>query len=363
MELVSQGPKPAWEEEEKEDNAMSMSQAERFPSDAPWAVQRLRKMDTRDKSRKWRTEHSRNVRKSTGHLAAGAAVLDKARSKEIGRQGWAWMIVEHDYFNWVLVAALLANALTFGVQANDGWAWNVFDTVVVLSSMIDEFSQALFVGTSSEMQQHLLGFAGVLRMLRLGRVLRLVRLIRVIPALKSMVYLISASMNSFFWTGVLLLILMYCVAVYFTDLATDVVLLNRTKGFDSSEIVKYWGSLGQACALTEGQLQYAAWIRQGEAKGLRVMLNLVTGVFVEGAQRIAKEEKEQELIKSVQKLCKMTYASHDGEITWEEFEANLRTPEMEAYLKAFDMDPNQARDIFYVLDRDDTGTVSLEEGP
>lgn len=34
------------------------------------------------------------------------------------------------------------------------------------------------------------------------------------------------------------------------------------------------------------------------------MLNLVTGVFVEGAQRIAKEEKEQELIKSVQKLCR-----------------------------------------------------------
>ncbi|CAJ1390782.1 unnamed protein product, partial [Effrenium voratum] len=33
-----------------------------------------------------------------------------------------------------------------------------------------------------------------------------------------------------------------------------------------------------------------------------VMLNLVTGVFVEGAQRIAREEKEQELIKSVQKL-------------------------------------------------------------
>ncbi|CAJ1327766.1 unnamed protein product [Effrenium voratum] len=58
----------------------------------------------------------------------------------------------------------------------------------------------------------------------------------------------------------------------------------------------------------------------------------------------------------------MTDTSGDGKISWDEFEANLATPEMEdAYLKAFDMDPNQARDIFYVLDRNDSGTVSLEE--
>lgn len=57
----------------------------------------------------------------------------------------------------------------------------------------------------------------------------------------------------------------------------------------------------------------------------------------------------------------MTDVSGDGEITWDEFEANLVAPEMEAYLKAFDMDSNQARDIFYVLDRNESGTVSLEE--
>ena len=62
----------------------------------------------------------------------------------------------------------------------------------VLSSIIDEVSSA-FVSDAFEMQSHLLGFAGVLRMLRLGRVLRLVRLVRVIPALKSMVYLCLGS--------------------------------------------------------------------------------------------------------------------------------------------------------------------------
>lgn len=77
-------------------------------------------------------------------------------------------------------------------------------------------------------------------------------------------------MNSFFWTGspqhledvsshgpgVLLLILMYCVAVYFTDLATDVIRINSSKGLDYSEIEKYWGSLGQAgCARAFAQFR------------------------------------------------------------------------------------------------------------
>jgi len=316
--------------------------------DALCAAQRRRKMDTLDKSRKWKTE-KKNRKSHRNHIAAGAAFLDKARSKDVTQHQWALSIVEHDYFNWVLVGCLLANALTFGIQANvmagdtsgqtpeiftimnvsfcvifalelllravayrknflmgDGWSWNVFDTIVVLSSIIDEFSQAFFI-TGSGMQQQLLGFAGVLRMLRLGRVLRLVRLIRVIPALKSMVYLISASMNSFFWTGVLLLILMYCVAVYFTDLATDIIRLNNSQGFDSSEIKKYWGSLGQAVsslfqAITGGMdWRVVVEVFENSAPELYellniifslyiafatlVMLNLVTGVFVEGAQR------------------------------------------------------------------------------
>jgi len=352
---------------------------------------------------------------------AGAEVLNKARSTNdvTRRRHWALRVVENDYFDYVLIVFLLGNALTFGIEADvmarqsllespaiftainitftiifvaelsirmvayqwsflwgEGWTWNAFDLIIVTFSVIDEASQLFFQGS-------LLGFAGVLRMLRLGRVMRLIRLVRVIPALKSMVYLISASMNSFFWTGVLLLLLMYCVAVYFTDLATEAMRLNVDTAADLSEVRRYWGSLGQAVAslfqaitggmdwrdcvdvfaiaLPESQDMLLGVFSLYIAFATLVMLNLVTGVFVEGAQRIAKEEKEQELIKSVQKLCQLADTSGDGEITWEEFESNLASPEMTAYLKAFDMDSSQARDIFYVLDANDSGTVSLEE--
>merc|ERR1712032_1489039 len=99
-----------------------------------------------------------------------------------------------------------------------GWQWNIFDTLVVICQLLEEFVLAFLSG--SDMQ----GFiekVGLLRFLRLGRVARLIRMVRLIPELKSMVYLISASMWSFFWTVVLLLLMMYCVAIFFTEAATD----------------------------------------------------------------------------------------------------------------------------------------------
>eukprot|EP00439_Symbiodinium_sp_Y106_P084176 s2_g25.t1 len=289
---------------------------------------------------------------------------------------------ENVAFTMIFVAELAIRIVAYhwNFLFGEGWMWNLFDLIIVFFSVVDEVSQLFLSGSDV---QTLLGFAGVLRMLRLGRVMRLIRLVRVVPALKSMVYLVSASMNSFFWTGVLLLLLMYCVAVYFTDLATEATRLNANTSVDLTEVRRYWGSLGQAVAslfqAITGGMDWRVFVEVFEtalpeshdmllvvfslyiAFATLVMLNLVTGVFVEGAQRIAKEEKEQELIKSVQKLCVLADTSGDWEITWEEFEANLSSQEMITYLKAFDMDSSQARDIFYVLDTNDSGTVSLED--
>lgn len=393
------------------------------------ARQRRSRFDDAENTSRWKAHRRmpKGKKKSVkaASFDAGAEVLSKARSSQYmaEKPHWALRIVENPYFDYVLIAFLLGNALTFGIEADvmarqsllqppavftalniaftmifvaeltirivayhwnflfgEGWMWNLFDLIIVFFSVVDEVSQLFLSGSDV---QTLLSFAGVLRMLRLGRVMRLIRLVRVVPALKSMVYLVSASMNSFFWTGVLLLLLMYCVAVYFTDLATEATRLNANTSVDLTEVRRYWGSLGQAVAslfqAITGGMDWRVFVEVFEtalpeshdmllvvfslyiAFATLVMLNLVTGVFVEGAQRIAKEEKEQELIKSVQKLCVLADTSGDGEITWEEFEANLSSQEMITYLKTFDMDSSQARDIFYVLDTNDSGTVSLEE--
>merc|ERR1711920_863891 len=76
-------------------------------------------------------------------------------------------------------------------------------------------------------------YVGALRIMRLGRMLRLVRMIRLFPALKSMVILIADSMDAFFWSLMLLIMLMYALAVYLTDLLAS----------HNEASKKNWGSL------------------------------------------------------------------------------------------------------------------------
>ena len=60
------------------------------------------------------------------------------------------------------------------------------------------------------------------------------------------------------------------------------------------------------------------------------MLNLVTGVFVEGAQRIVKEDKDAEFLKFVMKTFEQADSDKNGEISWDEFHAQLKYRSMDS---------------------------------
>jgi len=92
-----------------------------------------------------------------------------------------------------------------------------------------------------------------------------------------------------------------------------------------------------------------------------VMLNLVTGVFVEGAQRIIKEDRDNDLVRTVCKLFMRADDNNDHDITWLEFEEHIEDPGMETYFQAVDLNREQGRDLFRLLDADGSGTLSVEE--
>jgi hypothetical protein len=258
---------------------------------------------------------------------------------------------------------LVADGLSLYVKP--GWKWAVFDTIVVCFQILDEMTQLLFVGTA---MQEIIESLGILRLLRLGRVVRLIRMVRLIPELKSMVYLIAASMGSFVWTMVLLILMIYCVAVYFTELANDIA--RKSRGDLREDIIKNWGSvltsiLSLFQAITGGDdwrnfidvfkgdstfglnaIVFCVYI----AFGTLVMLNLVTGVFVEGAQRITKEDKDQFLIKSLQKFFNICDDDASFTLSYQEFKDHLESNGMEAYFKAADLDKKDARQMFKLLD-------------
>merc|ERR1711871_1173400 len=158
------------------------------------------------------------------------------------------------------------------------------------------------------------------------------RMVRLIPELKSMVYLIAASMWSFFWTMVLLCFLMYGVAVYFTDVAFH----RRKEHGDDDDLRRAFGTVPDAIlSLYQAILGGVDWkdlmdpfmefsgisvfvFTMYIAFATLVMLNLVTGVFLEGAQRIIREDKDSELTKSVRKLFVLDEDHY--ELSCEEFE-------------------------------------------
>lgn len=92
-----------------------------------------------------------------------------------------------------------------------------------------------------------------------------------------------------------------------------------------------------------------------------VMLNLVTGVFVEGAQKIFKEEKESNLVKLTAKMFMEADKDHSEEISLDEFEALVQDPSMDEWFAALGFSSREAEKLFAVLDTDSSGTLSLEE--
>lgn len=257
-------------------------------------------------------------------------------------------------------------------------AWNNFDLVIVVAMLVD-----LFVTRPWESATQQASNAGpniaLIKLLKLCRVARLVRLIRLIPALKQMVYLVIASLTSFLWTGILMLILMYCLAIYFCEQGTDwrrnASTTTAAEQADMQSIDENWGNIGSSIvslfmALTGGDdwrnligilsansvtnlLIFIVWI----AFATLVLLNLVTGVFVEGAQRILKEDKEKEVIRMAAKLFQSLETGTDSALDFQEFMKQLEEGKLKGYCSAVGISQDDASELFRLLDKRGKGRL------
>ncbi|CAE8626772.1 unnamed protein product [Polarella glacialis] len=206
----------------------------------------------------------------------------------------------------------------------------------------------------------------------------MVRLVRLVPELKSMVFLIGASLSSFVWAAMLMLLIMYCLAVYFTIMASEADVPDSQKPFAHL----YWGSVGGSMlslfmavaggadwhqfllVFGEGSLLYVLnslvlSIYVGFA--ILVMLNLVTGVLVEGAQNIIRSEKETALARMAAQIFVTAGKKSEDEMTNKEFDKIMHSAVMKKYCHEIGMTLDEAENLFEFLDRDDSGSISIAE--
>jgi len=257
-----------------------------------------------------------------------------------------------------------------------GWEWNAFDLVVVVIQDAELILDLSLQGNDGKLEE--LSFT---RLLRLGRVVRLLRMVRLIPELKSIVSLVAASMSAFLWTMVLLMLLLYGVAVHLTEVVADFVGSTSIEvpELQSERLEGAWGSLPQSIvslyeAILGGidwkdlmdDLEDISWsvpliFMMYIAFGVLVMLNLVTGVFVEGAQRLVSDDRDAELVKQAHKVFASVDESDHNVIDWAVFKRHLDDTSMHAYFALLGMHKSDAKDLFRLLDLDGSGSLSIKE--
>lgn len=264
-------------------------------------------------------------------------------------------------------------AFRCGFFTRGGKGWNIFDLIIVTLQLVEIFLSAASNG---------LGFSfNLLRILRLIRVIRLARALRLIGELRTIVSSIVSSLKPLFWTGVLLLMVIYVLGVYITQVVLNKRITLETSGEHAPQALEvYWGSLVPSVfSLFESITGGVDWddVVRPLIKHISpemavlycmyimftcfAMLNVVTGVFIESVMKNAREENEQRTRNLIYRIFSTFDVEADGEISWQEFEQHLDKKEMREFFKTIDVDIQNARSLFDLLDVDETGALHFEE--
>merc|ERR550525_1725377 len=90
-------------------------------------------------------------------------------------------------------------------------------------------------------------------------------------------------------------------------------------------------------------------------------MNVVTGIFLETAMANAAEDQSIYITQSVLAVFKMSDLTDSGEITWETFKSKLQTSQMREMFSSINVDVAEAKNLFKLVDVDNSGTVNPRE--
>merc|ERR1712176_1747425 len=90
-------------------------------------------------------------------------------------------------------------------------------------------------------------------------------------------------------------------------------------------------------------------------------MNLLTGVFVDQAMRVVREDKDLVMAKRIADLFIDPKEANPKELTWNDFEEKLDTPVMKEYFIQINVDILEAKSFFDLLDADGSGGVDARE--
>mmetsp|Transcript_73673 Transcript_73673/g.204879 ORF Transcript_73673/g.204879 Transcript_73673/m.204879 type:complete len:649 (+) Transcript_73673:54-2000(+) len=299
-----------------------------------------------------------------------------------------WMKVTDYSFSGAFFIELLMRMLA---EEGNFWVgkhnlWNLFDLVVVTSSILEYIFNSIHINVT---------YIRILRLLKTFRALRIVRLLRTFRALRVMLISIMNSLYPLMWALVFLAMTIFLFSIlflsgvtsFFDGLVQDADYSLESRHLDAIRL--HFSSFpAMAMALFEAisagldwwELQVAftcisdAWgivFVFYIATMLVGIMNIITGLFVESAMHISRMDRDlgaqEEIERSIGLMSdlKALFREIDTDgydtISYEQFEQHLRLPTVQAYFVRLGLDITDAHELFRVLDADHDQTVEIDE--
>jgi len=251
------------------------------------------------------------------------------------------------------------------------WA-NVFDTCLVGMLLVEQIADL----TKLRDVRDLGTTFSILRLFRIIRIVRLLRVLRLVGDLNDILAAITSSLSALGWVMALLAMLLYMFSVVFTQLFFT---YGDKDSDEYQQLFHFMGTVPRtALTLFETIFGGLSWdepvrlINQVISPAAVVVycvyvalymvaiMNIITGVFIDKSLRAAKEADEHRICHNVASLF---FDSDDPQkqISWEIFESKLCDADMDTYLKEIDISPAEAKNLFELLDTDNSGGVDCSE--
>lgn len=279
------------------------------------------------------------------------------------------------------VGAAGLNSYVFGRERY----WNYLDVAMVIISVGEVANTVVSQGKNTKKG------GAILRIVRMARLIRIVRVLRFSPQLRMLLFMIFESVKSLLWLLLTLVVILYIFSICFTMAATDYLTVpdDAPPPVHGKEIARYFGTIPRSVyscfkSMTGGQnwgemldplmdvhVMYGLLFLAYVAFAVLALLNVVTGVFVDGA--LAKSSNDRDFVVEremnqkkayVENLKELFLESDDdmsGQLSYEEFLAHMRNPKVEAYLNYLNIDTTDITGLFNALDDDESGSISVDE--
>eukprot|EP00929_Paragymnodinium_shiwhaense_P101158 TRINITY_DN64016_c0_g1_i1.p1 TRINITY_DN64016_c0_g1~~TRINITY_DN64016_c0_g1_i1.p1 ORF type:complete len:711 (-),score=138.33 TRINITY_DN64016_c0_g1_i1:135-2213(-) len=312
-----------------------------------------------------------------------------------------YLVVGHAFsVNFVIELTVRLLAERSGFCGGPNFYWNVFDSVLVSTSVFELFLDIYKVLAMGTLEGGNTGLSNmrlfrIVRITRLIRLFRIARVLRFVRALSLLIFSIMITMRSLVWATVLMSLIIYFFAIVICQGVTNH--LNETCNEGPcpfrAALDESWGSLPRASmslfqiisggkdwddltrplgsidsSLTATVLVFIVFSQFA-------VLNVVTGVFCQGAVESAQRDREimvQSLLTNKQvfidtigsqfaQMFNKMGGGGGGGLSLEVFEHHLQEKSVREYFALLDLDVSDAWMLFKLLDEDGSGEIDIEE--